>query len=465
MTPSDLHISTTHLKGKKLMKHSTQLGAKMRRAATVVAFGALAAAGLTACSPSTGGDASSIEEALDAGGSITVWNWGSQIKDQAAAFEAEYPNVKVDVQNVGVGTDHYVKLQNAVKAGSGAPDVALLEPYALPQFIASKSLVDLSAYGFADQKGLFRDGEWSLVDTDGGLWAMPVDSAPMVLYYNKTVFDQFGLTVPTTWSEYVDDARIMHEADPSVFIGSTYSGDPSWTQSMIWQAGGQPFKSTGTDITLDLQDAGSTTWANTWNELVSAGVLSSKMPWEPEGLTLLANDKIATLPSAAWMAANIESQVPTGSGKWRVAQMPTYDGTPATAQYGGGTLAVMQQSKNQALAAAFVNWIATSDESTKIWADSGAFSPISKISDSDAYLSATSDYFGGQSINTEFSKAAKTVRTGWQYLPVGVYANSVFGDYVGKAYGDGSDLNAGLSSWQDAIVKFGREQGFTVNGK
>ena len=46
--------------------------------------------------------------------------------------------------NAGTGNDHYTKLQNAIKAGSGGPDVAQIEYQALPQFSLPGSLVDLT---------------------------------------------------------------------------------------------------------------------------------------------------------------------------------------------------------------------------------------------------------------------------------------------------------------------------------
>ncbi len=61
------------------------------------------------------------------------------------------------------------------------------------------------------------------------------------------------------------------------------------------------------------------------------------------------------------------------------------------------------------------------------------------------------------------TKASTEVSTGWQYLPYEVYANSIFGDTVGKSYVGKSDLNAGLKAWQDALVTYGKQQGFTVN--
>ncbi len=48
-------------------------------------------------------------------------------------------------------------------------------------------------------------------------------------------------------------------------------------------------------------------------------------------------------------------------------------------------------------------------------------------------------------------------------MPYQVYANSVFNDTVGKAYVSSTKLTDGLKAWQDASVKYGNDQGFTVN--
>ena len=61
------------------------------------------------------------------------------------------------------------------------------------------------------------------------------------------------------------------------------------------------------------------------------------------------------------------------------------------------------------------------------------------------------------------TEASSEVREGWSYLPFQVYANSIFSDTVGQAYANKSDLNAGLSTWQDQLVQYGNDQGFTVN--
>ena len=80
-----------------------------------------------------------------------------------------------------------------------------------------------------------------------------------------------------------------------------------------------------------------------------------------------------------------------------------------------------------------------------------------------AFVDKASEYFGGQPVNQVLTDAATHVVEGWQYLPYQLYANTIYGDTVGKSYQAHSDLNDGLVTWQDALVEYGNDQGFAVN--
>jgi len=124
---------------------------------------------------------------------------------------------------------------------------------------------------------------------------------------------------------------------------------------------------------------------------------------------------------------------------------------------------VLKQSQHPELAAAFVRWL-NHGNGIKPFIASGGFPSTTADLNSPAFLDAADPYFGGQKINQVLTSAAGQVVKGWSYLPYELYANSIYGDTVGKAYQSKSDLNAGLTAWQEALVKYGNEQGFQVNG-
>jgi multiple sugar transport system substrate-binding protein len=436
-----------------------------RRTLAVAATAALAVGALAACSTgadstSGGGSASDLDAALEAGGKLTYWSWTPSAEAQVAAFEEAYPNVDVELVNAGTNTEEYTKLQNAIKAGSGAPDVVQIEYYAMPQFALADSLVDLSEYGLDELEDQYSASTWGSVNVDGKLVGLPQDSGPMALFYNKSVFDQYGIAVPTTWDEYVDAARQLHTADPTKYITSD-TGDAGFTTSMIWQAGGRPFAIDGTDVTVNFQDEGTEKWTGVWNQLVEEDLLSTTPGWSDEWFKGLGDGSIASLVTGAWMPGVLESSVADAAGDWAVAPMPTYDGTAVTAENGGGGQSVLKQSANPALAAGFVRWL-NNGNGVKPFLESGGFPATKADLDSPAFKDKPSAYFGGQQINQVLTAAAGQVVPGWSYLPYQLYANSIFGDTVGKAYAGGTALDPGLADWQKALVDYGNQQGFTA---
>ncbi|WP_416393860.1 MULTISPECIES: ABC transporter substrate-binding protein [unclassified Curtobacterium] len=441
---------------------------RLRRGLSAVAIGVTAAVALAACASggsSSGGSSDDISKALKDGGTLTYWSWTPSAKDQVAAFEKAYPKVKVKLVNAGTGADQYTKLQNTIKAGSGAPDVAQVEYYALPQFALSDSLLDLSSYGFGDLEDKFAASTWSSVDMDGKIYGLPQDSGPMALFYNKAVFDKYGISVPKTWDEYVAAAKKLHTADPDAYIAAD-SGDAGFTTSMIAQAGGTPFTTKGDKVTINLEDAGTKKWTKTWDQLVEQGLLSKTVGWSDDWYKQLGNGQIATLITGAWMPGNLEASVADASGDWRVAPMPTYDGgTAQTANNGGSAEAVMKQSKNPALAAGFLKWLNSSKESTGVFMKSGGFPSTTADLESSAFLDEKPEYFGGQQINKVLVDASKSSTNDFTYLPYQVYANSVYADTVGQSYENGTSLESGLAAWQKALAKYGEDQGFTVSSK
>jgi multiple sugar transport system substrate-binding protein len=406
---------------------------------------------------------------LQKGGDLLVWAWEPTLDKVVEDFEAKYPNVNIEMANVGTGNDHYVALQNAISAGSGVPDVTQMEYYALPQFSIAGSLADLTEFGASDLGRSFSAGPWGAVTATGSatgdqaVYGLPMDSGPMALFYNAKVFQEAGVAVPTTWEEFVAAAEAIHAHDPDTYITSD-SGDAGFTTSMIWQAGGHPFKVDGTNVTVDLADEGSTRFARMWQQLIDRGLLADVPAWSDVWFQALGNGEIAALVTGAWMPANLATGADAASGDWRVARMPQWTkGAYQTAENGGSALAIPQGSQNKELAYAFLKYANIGDGVTTRL-EAGAFPATMRDLTDPAFLAEEPDFFGGQQINRVLADSAAHVAPGWQYLPYQVHANSVFPDTVGQAYTGSGTLADGHEAWQESVVRYGNEQGFRVTG-
>ncbi|PTL71208.1 sugar ABC transporter substrate-binding protein [Rathayibacter caricis DSM 15933] len=425
-------------------------------------------ASLTACSPGASGpteevDASDVAAALDKGGDLLVWGWDATLPPMIDAFEKAYPNVNVELANVGTGTDAYTALQNAIQAGSGIPDVMHMEYSAVPQFALTGDLADLSAFGAGDLEDSFTTGTWGSVAINDGIFGLPLDSGPMAMFYNQATFDQYGIAVPTTWEEYVEAARTLHAADPSKYLVGD-AGDAGFTQSMIWQAGGRPFQASGSDITVDLEDEGAKKFTDMWQPVLDEGLAAPITTWSEEWYKGLSDGTINSLLIGAWMPVNLESGVPDAAGDWRAAPMPQYEaGETMNSENGGSALSVTEASEQKALAYGFTEF-SNAGDGVGVRLEAGTFPATVSDIESDEFTNKEFPYFGGQKVNEVLAEAATTVSSGWQYLPFQAYAVSIFNDNLGSSYTGDQPLSEGLATWQDAIVSYGNDQGFAVNG-
>ncbi|MFC9602760.1 ABC transporter substrate-binding protein [Streptomyces niveus] len=433
-----------------------------------IALLSVLALGATACGGSDGDSsdqkpvsAEDVQAALKKGGTVTVWAWEPTLEKVAADFQVKYPKVKINLVGERSGDKHYTALSNAISAEKGVPDVAQVEYFAVGQYSLTKGLTELSPFGAGKLADKYTPGPWNAVSDGDKVYGLPMDSGPMALFYNKKVFDKHKIAVPTTWDEYVDAARELHKADPKVFIAND-AGDAGFATSMLWQAGSRPYTVDGTEVKVDFSDAGAKKYTDTWQQLLDEKLLAPVNGWTDDWYKGLGDGTIATLATGAWMPANFVTGVPKTAGDWRAAPMPAWtEGDKASAENGGSSLALPALGRNKELAYAFAEY-ANAGDGVPTRVEQGAFPATTAELRSEEFRDTEFEYFGGQKANEIFADSAANVADDWAYLPFQQYANSIFNDTVGKAYVSDTELAAGLKSWQDASVKYGKEQGFTV---
>ncbi|RSX50785.1 ABC transporter substrate-binding protein [Bifidobacterium goeldii] len=442
---------------------------------TIALTGAVAMlASVAACgsSNSAGGDQTSG----DAKQEISVWAWEPTLKSVVTKFEAKYPNIKVNLQNVGTNVDEYTALTNALEAGSGAPDVAQIEYYALPEYAIKKQLKELSDMGAKDYADYYTPGTWAQVQFGGGIYGLPMDSGPMAFFYNKEIFDKAGVdaTQIKTWDDYYEAAKKIHALGDKYFITND-AGDAGMYEAMTWLAGGKPFSTSddGTTVTVNLTgDKGSKAFQDFWQKMISEGLIDTKTAgWTDDWNRGLGDGTIASLFSGAWMPANLVGGAPAAAGKWRVTAMPTPDGETANAELGGSSLAVIESSKKAEAAWKFIDFANHDREGVQTRVDGGAFPADNETMKDSKWLDQTTikdsdgndvDYFGGQKYNEVLAEGAKNVLTGYQVSPYGVAERGAYVDTVGGAFTGEETMQQGVAKWQAKIVELGKTQGFTV---
>jgi multiple sugar transport system substrate-binding protein len=414
---------------------------------------------------SGGASAADLQKALDTPTTLTFWTWVPNIQKTVDLFQQRYPKVKVNVVNAGQSADEYTKLQTAVKAGTGGPDVAQIEYFALPQFALTKQLVKLDGYGTASLQSQFTASAWSQVTFDKAVYGIPQDTGPMVMFYRQDILDRLGIKVPTTWQEFETAAEKIHADNPRNTITSLDPGDAGGVDSLLWQAGSRPFQvKTANSATVNLADVGAARWSALWTRLLAKKLVDPTPGWTNEWWQGMGSGRYAMWITGAWAPGSISSTIPATAGKWRVAQIPQWQsGDNVTAENGGSSNAVISTSRNKTAAVAFAQWLNSDPAAVKSLSANGLFpATTARLGDPD-FLDASNSLFGDQKPNRVLADAAGHVAPGWQYLPFQVYTNSVFKDTVGQSISAGTNVAAGLSAWQERIVDYGKQQGFDMS--
>jgi multiple sugar transport system substrate-binding protein len=328
-------------------------------------------------------------------GEVTVWTFTTEeaFKQVADSFMKEYPNIKVNIVNLG--WEVHDKLQTTLAAGSGAPDVALVEQGQFPRYVTGGVLEDLlmppyDAGRYESGVSEYNWNRWKSVD-GAKLLGMPWDVTPGVLYYRADIYEQLGLP-----SDPLDLAQYMEDPDNIIAIAQTLKADGKYF--MEWGDG--PVHWGGDEVGYFDTQLNWTRNSARLVELLDVTKRGEQIQWAPyqaglwsdEGKAMVKKGELTGMVLGSWGAREIANTFPELSGKWRATVMPL----GIHAGLGGSSFVLPSQSKNKEAAWAFMEYINLSEEAWKIWTGQSIQPGWKHIQELSWYVSHTNEYLGGQ---------------------------------------------------------------------
>jgi multiple sugar transport system substrate-binding protein len=438
---------------------------------SVTVAAALVLAGCTSgSSDGGGGDTGTvtqddIDQAMETPTELTFWTWVPDIENEVALFEEKYPAIDVTVENVGQGLPHYQKLRSAIEAGEGAPDVAQIEYQYIPSFVLSGSLLDLTPYGADELAGDYVDWAWNQVSPADEVWAIPQDVGPMGNLYREDILTAAGITEPpATYDDYAVAAKAVKEKTGSYIsnLGATQAGQMI---GFFWQAGIKPFGYDGAEtVSIDVNSDEAKKVADYWTGLIQADLISTDVDFNDQWYQGLASGKYAGWLTAAWAPVFLQGTAEGTSGLWRAAPLPQWTaGEEVSGNWGGSSDAVLAGSENPIAAYMLAQFINNDEESAmKLATEQFLYPPQISVLEDPAFIDQESEFYGGQKVNALFADISTTVDTDFQWVPFMDYVYSTYEETMGTVIADKGDIAAALDVWQDQLVKYAEDQGFTV---
>ncbi len=177
--------------------------------------------------------------------------------DEAAEFQEVIDAVNAEATGFQIvhepsPQDYYTKIQTTL-AGGTAPDLFWLSQEWIAGFAADGALLDITDYLDADDPAVhpaadvddYYEQVFKTATYEGRVYGLPWIAQPVVLYFNRGLFDEAGMDYPTmdwTWDIFEQAA-----ADLTMDLdgdgtndqwGFTMNGWPP-PQMFVWQAGGE----------------------------------------------------------------------------------------------------------------------------------------------------------------------------------------------------------------------------------
>lgn len=121
---------------------------------------------------------------------------GVRMKKLISDFNAEHQGqIEIQATTLDWGTPFYSKVQTSAAVGEG-PDMMTYHASRIPLAVSQNTLTEITADDMAAM-GLsadsFAPATWDAVHVDGKQYAVPFDTHPIVLYYNKDLLAKSGL--------------------------------------------------------------------------------------------------------------------------------------------------------------------------------------------------------------------------------------------------------------------------------
>lgn len=305
--------------------------------------------------------------------SITIWvNWG---RDQAQVLSSMIDSSFTPETDINVN----LQLVNAsviqAKLSGKGPDVILQHSRSEPVNLAMRNvLYDLSTFSDCDEVlKRFQEGAEIPYRYKNGLYALPDTQTFFVMFYRKDILKKFNLSVPKTWDEFDEVAKLLMRRNMSVWLPNTPATSVAQTNAGVGSINLFPTLLMQNGISLYSEDGQKT-------NLLSADAMEVFGHWTdyytkmkfPVTLDFYNRFRIGTTPlgiSAYSMYTTIKVAASEIDGLWGIAPVPgtqAADGTVNHTTSGGGTgCAILKNSENPDAAWEFLKWWTSAETQLK----------------------------------------------------------------------------------------------------
>lgn len=346
-----------------------------------------------------------------------------------AEFNKLYPNIHVNHSAVGGYDDLRDQISTEITVGN-QPNIAYcysdhVALYNLAKVVTTlDDLIDSEitvtrADGTTEILGLTQEQKDDFIAGyynegkmfgDGAMYTMPMSKSTEVLYYNKTFFDENGLTVPTTWDEMEEVCAKIKAIDPeSIPLG--YDSESNWFINMAEQYQSPYTSATGDHYLFDNET--NRNFVKKFREWYDAGYLTTQTLYGAYTSGLFTSQtgtksyiSIGSSAGATYQrpTANADGTYPFEVG---IAPIPQVDANNPKVISQGPSLCIFQKSDPLEIVASwlFVKYLTTTVEFQAEFSMASGYVPVLKsVKDNPVYAAFLEKADGGSFVSALSAK-------------------------------------------------------------
>ncbi|HZP80251.1 MAG TPA: ABC transporter substrate-binding protein [Chthonomonadaceae bacterium] len=251
----------------------------------------------------------------DWGGASSDPNLNRFEQEVAAAWKRQHPDIQIVQEHIPGSGEYVPKLLTAFVART-EPDIISLDASSAAVFIDNHTLRDLTPLVRADGLDLsvYYPNVLHLAQRGPHLYALPADFTPMMLYYNKRLFDRAGVPYPRdgwTWADFLDACKRLTvwprgASHPTQYGFLFENWMPGWIM-WIWQNGGDVLSPNGRRATGYLDSAPTMEAVQFFTGLVQAHLAPTLSETQALGVDPFEAGQVAMKISGHWNLVGLKA--------------------------------------------------------------------------------------------------------------------------------------------------------------
>ncbi|MCI9135368.1 MAG: sugar ABC transporter substrate-binding protein [Lachnospiraceae bacterium] len=320
----------------------------------------------------------------------TWWADAEQAMSNALieSFEKEHPNIHIEATYIA--ESDYLSKINTLIAANSMPDVYFINEYLVNDWGVSGHSADLNPY--LNELGINADEIWvdtALYKSNDALYGINYGATTVVLYYNKEMMAEAGITPPSTdgskawtWEEYLDAAIKMtkdvngkspsddgFDYDSCTQFGTTMASTWIYWLPELYASGAAIADDAGENLTITSPEAISAIQniadlSNVHQCAPTVGMTDSAFS---DASAMLMNGQLGMFIGGNFLLGNFEAE----SFDVGIAQIPTQNGAAPSNMVWSSAFSMSAKTQHPKEAAEFLAYMANFDNSVKTARESG----------------------------------------------------------------------------------------------